>query len=167
MQSDDELQERWAALLESSVANPDSTLPSFGQTLSQLSSEEARFLDRLWAFASQPLPYVSERAFGREPFDYYKLVEVYDPHLRSVNHAERIIFKDKLTAAQLEDYDRFVHAELVVQDLERLGIITHEQKAEPPNSTILGLGTSVKLHAEYSFTQYGVNFVRAVTPSKE
>jgi hypothetical protein len=46
-QGEDELQERWAALLESVVSCPADVLPSFGQTLSQLTTEEALFLGRI------------------------------------------------------------------------------------------------------------------------
>lgn len=51
MQGDDELQERWAALLDSAVTAPDDVLPSFGLTLSQLTAQEARYVDRLYSYA--------------------------------------------------------------------------------------------------------------------
>src|SRR5689334_2186867 len=57
MQSDDELQARWAALLESTISSDEGTLPSFAQTLSQLSPEEARFLDRLHVAIISPSRY--------------------------------------------------------------------------------------------------------------
>src|ERR1022692_354602 len=41
-QSDDDLQARWAALLEHTVTSETGSLPSFGQTLSQLTAEEAK-----------------------------------------------------------------------------------------------------------------------------
>ena len=45
--TDEELQSRWATLLESAVVTKKGFLPSFGRTLSELTPEEARFLDRL------------------------------------------------------------------------------------------------------------------------
>jgi hypothetical protein len=168
MQNDEELQARWAALLESTVTASAGVLPSFGQTLSQLTAEEARFLDRLFAFVSQPRGYLSAHRAGREPFDYATLLKVYDPLLSVMNPAEREVFKDRMTNEQLESYDKLTQAELVVQDLERLGIITHEQIAEPSDRIIAGANPSVlsrtTLRAEYSFTQYGVSFIQAVTP---
>lgn len=47
MQSDDELQKRWAALLNS-VSLSLGTFPSFGNILAQLTPDEAQFLDALW-----------------------------------------------------------------------------------------------------------------------
>ena len=54
MQSDDELQERWASLLENVATTANGVLPSFGQTLSQLTPAEARYLDRVWEHVSAP-----------------------------------------------------------------------------------------------------------------
>jgi Abortive infection alpha len=48
VQGDEELQTRWAALLEHTVTTNNGFLPSFGQTLAQLTSDEAKFLDRLF-----------------------------------------------------------------------------------------------------------------------
>jgi len=165
VQSDEELQARWAALLESTVTATDAVLPSFGQTLSQLSAEEAKFLDRLFIFVTQPTGNLSEHRMGRDPFDYATLVRVYDPRLTAMNPAERQVFKDAMTKEQLENYDKLTQAELVIQDLERLGIITHEQMAEEHLHIAAGTPLAqTTLRSEYSFTQYGVSFVRAVTP---
>jgi len=41
MQSDDELQERWASLLENVAAAADDVLPSFGQALSKLNPDRS------------------------------------------------------------------------------------------------------------------------------
>jgi hypothetical protein len=170
MQSDEELQARWAALLENTVTATEGVLPSFGQTLSELTSEEAKYLDRLWALVSQPTDYLSEHRVGRDPFDYATLIKVYDPLLKVISPAEREVFKDKMTAEQLKDYDRLTQVELVIQDLERLGIISHEPIVEPdryiesgPNKIPAGRSQAI-LRSRYSFTQYGVSFIRAVTP---
>jgi abortive infection alpha-like protein len=170
VQSNEELQAKWAALLESTVTTTDAVLPSFGQTLSQLSAEEAKFLDRLFALVTQPTGYLSEHRLGRDPFDYATLVRVYDPRLTAMNPAEREIFKEAMSKEQLENYDKLTQAELLIQDLERLGIISREQRAEPDRSIDFGaikvpvMHSQTILRTEYSFTQYGVSFVRAVTP---
>ncbi len=168
VQSDEELQARWAALLESTVTATDAVLPSFGQTLSQLSAEEAKFLDRLFTFVTQPTGYLSEHRLGRDPFDYATLVRVYDPRLTAMNPAERQVFKDSMTKEQLQNYDKLTQAELLIQDLERLGIITHEQRAQQDLKIMGGAPlTQATLRSEYSFTQYGVSFVRAVTLTRD
>lgn len=59
MQSAGELQDLRAALFESAATADVDYLPSFGQTLSQLTAEEAKFLDRLWKFVTQPRPDLS------------------------------------------------------------------------------------------------------------
>ncbi len=46
--SDSELQEKWACLLEASSSADSDLLPSFGQTLAQLTVSEVRFLDAFW-----------------------------------------------------------------------------------------------------------------------
>src|ERR1700733_7922673 len=63
--SDGELQNRWAFLLESAVTDTEGFLPSFGRTLSELTAEEAQFLDRLWNVVSEPNRYLSEHRPGR------------------------------------------------------------------------------------------------------
>jgi hypothetical protein len=87
MVSGDELQEKWAVLMES-AATEDNCLPSFGQTLSQLTAEEVRYLDRLWKIVLQPTDYVSIHRFGREPLSYSSLVQTFDPDINAVNPAE-------------------------------------------------------------------------------
>jgi hypothetical protein len=170
--SDDELQNRWAALLESAVTDTEGFLPSFGRTLSELTAEEAQFLDRLWRMASEPKPYLSEHRPGREPLSYITLVNIFDPNINTgINAAE--MAGDKMPFEQIANYERLGHAELVIQDLERLGILTHEPVAEPDRFLRLGdrkipaQQSQTTLRWEYSFTQYGVSFIRAVTTRAE
>ena len=133
--SDDELQTRWAALLESAVTDTEGFLPSFGRTLSELTAEEAQYLDRLWKIASQPPQYLSEHRPGREPLSYITLVNTFDPGINTgINAAEMEAFSSKMHFDQIANYERLGHAELVIQDLERLGILTHEPVAEPDRS---------------------------------
>lgn len=171
-QDDDDLQARWAALLENTVTRAEGILPSFGQTLSQLTSDEAKFLDRLFAAVSEPREYLSEHRPGREPFEFITLMSAYDVSIdTSINPVERELFKDQLSEKQLRDYNKRTQAELVFQDLERLGIITQIPTAEPDRYLNMG-GAKVSfeksktvLRSKYSFTQYGVSFIRAVKPA--
>jgi Abortive infection alpha len=174
LQSDEELQTRWAALLENTVTTTDGILPSFGQTLSQLTSEEARFLDRLFAFVSQPKGYLSQHHPGREPLEYVSLVNIFDPSIApGIGPAEREFFKDKLSEQQLKNYDRLTQGELVIQDLERLGILNQTQRAEADRYMVAGTGdipferSTTHLWTGYSFTQYGVSFVHAITQPRK
>ena len=137
MVGEDELQERWAVLMESIVTG-NSCLPSFGQTLSQLTTEEVQYLDRLWKIVSKPTHYVSAYRFGREPMEYYTLLKVFDPDVNpGVNSAERKIFSDLFSDEQKANYERLGHAGLVIEDLIRLGIIVTSQITEqtfPPHT---------------------------------
>jgi hypothetical protein len=81
MQSDDELQERWASLLESVATGANGVLPSFGQTLSQLTPAEARYLDRIWERVSAPTDYCSGKREGRDELSFFTLVDIYNPKL--------------------------------------------------------------------------------------
>jgi hypothetical protein len=172
-QSDEELQSRWAALLDNTVTEASGVLPSFGQTLSQLTAGEARFLDRLFAFVTRPRNYLSGNRHGRDPIDYFTLIGVYDPSIKTaINVLERNLLGDKISKEQLEEYDRLTQAELIIQDLERLGIIARDQVAESeriPNSDFysspIGELRTV-LRPEYSLTQYGVSFISAMTPKE-
>jgi hypothetical protein len=170
MVSDDELHTRWAVLLESAVTDTEGFLPSFGRTLSELTAEEARYLDQLWKIVSAPPRYLSEHRPGREPLSYIKLIETFDPSIKTgVNAGE--MAGDKVPFEQIANYERLGHAELVIQDLERLGILTHEPVAESKHDMYQQVGSEMipigqgmtAIGFEYSFTQYGVSFVRAVT----
>ena len=161
LQSDEELQERWAALLESAVTEPDGVLPSFGQTLSQLTAEEARYIDRLYA-------HVNDKRFnrGRELGSENNLLGIYDELL------ERAM---GLTARQ-ELQKELAQARLLIHDLQRLRIITLE--LEPKRPTLNGNDLQAvrsflkklekpELISSYSFTEYGLSFIRAVTPKQK
>ncbi len=172
VQSDEELQKRWVALLESTVKATTGVLPSFGPTLSQLTAEEARYLDRLFALVSQPKDHVSEYPPGRAPLGYITLINVYDPSIDTgINSTEWEVFREKMPTAQLNNYDKLAQAELVIHDLERLGIIRHNPSLEPDyimlgtNEIPIQRGNTV-LRSNYSFTQYGVSFIRAVSVSR-
>jgi hypothetical protein len=166
MVSDDQLQERWAALMES-TATADGCLPSFGQTLAQLTSEEVRFLDRLRKLVSMPTDFLSMNRPAREPLSYTNLVRVFDADINTgVSSAEWKLFKERLTDEQKANYERLGRAELAIEDLVRLGIISEDQVEEPDpigDSKSPFARSQTILRSQYSFSQYGVFFMRAVT----
>ena len=174
VQADDELQDRWAALLENTVSQSNGLLPSFGQTLSQITSEEARFLDRLYEAAIQPQVGLPEYRPCMGPFSRINLINIYDSSINTgINPAEREFFKSQMTEEQIENYDRLGQAELVVQDLIRLGILIELQTGEvdpyiPSEDGITPAGpfhrSPVYMETQYSLSRYGVAFVDAVRP---
>jgi len=158
LQSDEELQQRWAALLESAVTEPDGVLPSFGQTLSQLSAEEARYIDRLYAYMTNH-PTSGGRGLGNLTL----LFVLYDERLGR--------FTIGIRDAKLER--EFAQARLFIHDLLRLRIIAVEQEPKRHNlrgtdlialERFLGELQKPELISSYSFTDYGLGFIRAVTP---
>ncbi len=172
MQSDDELQERWAALLENVANCADGVLPSFGQTLSQLTPEEARYLDRIWERVTAPSPYNSGKRQGRDELSYFNLVDIYDPHLRAPSPAEVRVYKHKMSPEQLAAFDEMTKFELTIHDLERLSLLEKQMQfvaGEPTKYDIDGETVSIPsersgMKISYALTQYGVNFILAVRP---
>ena len=170
VQSDSTLQDRWANLMDSAIDQTEGYLPSFAQTLSEMSADEAHYLDRLWAFFSQPLDINTGLPFAMWPVEHWKLVEVYDPNFRiNFNHAEYWLYKDKMGDEDKATYAKLNHIELVIQDLIRLGIISRTEKAEAkdhylPGQTPMPMkGSETILKTEYALTHYGVSFIRAVS----
>jgi hypothetical protein len=177
VQSEDELQDRWAELLENTVSQTQGVLPSFGETLSQITAEEARFLDRLYDVATQPLEGLPVFRSGLGPFSRVNLIDIYDPSIQTgMNPAEREIFEGRLSEEQIENYDRLGQAELVIQDLIRLGILSESQSGEvdphiPSEDGIMPAGpfdrSPVYMRPVYSLSHYGVAFVKAVRPRND
>ena len=163
MANEDELQEKWAALMESAVTDSH-FLPSFGQTLSQLTAEEVRFLDRLWEIVTAPTDLVSIHGPERSPISHNSLISNFDPTINSgVNRAEFEVFKKRMTQEQKENYRRYEHAELVIDDLVRLGLLSAEPVVHP-NRFKRSAGTVLP---KYSLSEYGVAFMQAVTRTNE
>lgn len=163
LQSDEDLQARWAALLESVVTAPDDVLPSFGQTLSQLTAREARYIECLYAHLKQIQTRSKNESndLGEENV----LLGIYDERLRTMSYAEAQTLKKELA-----------EAELAIADLERLGIIAHRQEAGKMTFTERDLRSTaalsskvqdIELDSVYFFTEYGISFVRAVTPARD
>ena len=170
VQSDPTLQDRWANLMDSAIDQTEGYLPSFAQTLSEMSADEAHYLDRLLAFFSQPLDINTGLPFAMWPVEHWKLVEVYDPKFRiNFGHAEYWLHKDKMGDDDKATYAKLNHIELVIQDLIRLGIISRTEKAEAKDHYLLGQtpmpmkGSETALKTEYALTHYGVSFIRAVS----
>jgi hypothetical protein len=174
LQSDEGLQERWAALLESTVTESRTVLPSFGNTLSQLTAEEAQYVDDLWDFVTKPrtLPHPHVRLRG-DDFDFRLMAYVLDPgiseHLKT--YWGRKWLKGRLSPKQEEAITRLDKLHLMVQDLERLGILG--KRAELASGQSKWIETDTKeveipgepvLNEWTFFTPYGKGFIAAVTP---
>jgi hypothetical protein len=171
LESDDELQDRWAALLESSVSMPGSVLPSFGPTLSQMTAAEARFVDRLWNAVIAPrFPGMPSRS-GDDTFEYRVMAQAFEPGLLSTvpvwYRSDPMI---KLTKEQSEAIEKQERLDLMIQDLSRLGILGTNSELKPSKkqtvrfqSHAVELPTSdPELDETTHFTPYGRSFIRAV-----
>jgi len=174
MQSDDELQDRWASLLENVATCQDGVLPSFGQTLSQLTPEEARYLDTLWDHSMIPSTYLSEERDGREALAFYTLRDIFDPALQEApGPAEMRVHGDQMSEEQRELFNRMTKFELVLHDFERLSLLEKkiDYEVDSVRHEIGGEVFSVPsarsgIRVKYALTQYAVNFIQAVRPSK-
>jgi hypothetical protein len=172
MQSDDELQDRWASLLENVANNTNGVLPSFGQTLSQLTPTEARYLDRIWEYVTAPSPYNSGKRHGRDEVSYINLVDIYNPKLRAPNPAEMRLFKHRMSPEQLAGYDEMTNFELILHDFERLSLLEKKVDYSPGRMNYREIAgeevafpsAEIGMSVKYALTQYGVNFIQAVKP---
>ncbi|MGA2674950.1 MAG: Abi-alpha family protein [Terracidiphilus sp.] len=174
MQSDDELQERWASLLENVANDTKGVLPSFGQTLSQITSAEARYLDRIWERVTAPRPYDSGKRRGRDELSYFTLIDIYKPKLRAPNPAEMRIYRSRMSPEQLAAFSEMTNFELILHDLERLSLLeklVHYISDDASTYEIDGEKVSIPsersgIMTNYALTQYGVNFILAVRPKR-
>ena len=174
MQSDDELQERWASLLENVAAAANGVLPSFGQALSQLTPVEARYLDRIWERVSAPTGYNSGKREGRGELSFVTLVDIYNPKLRAPSPAEMRVYIDRMSPEQIAAFDEMTNFELMLHDLERLRLL--EKKMTYIPGSMMWVETDIAEvpagHSEggtkttYALTQYGVSFIQAVRPKQ-
>lgn len=166
VQSDDELQDRWAALLENTVNTTEGALPSFGHTLSQLTPEEARFIDRLVVFCTEQ--YGIDEPLAKASFRHSTLIRVYDPNINQIITVAEYEAQKEKKPGESTNVDKLNQAKLIIQDLERLGIIAQAYTAEFDRHARIGEykvpieGTKPILRSEYEFTEYGVSFIRAI-----
>jgi hypothetical protein len=174
MQSDDELQERWASLLENVANDTKGVLPSFGQTLSQITSAEARYLDRVWECVTAPKPYNSGKRHGRDELSYNNLIEIYSPKLRAPRPAEMQVYRDRMSLEQLAAFDEMTNFELMLHDLDRLSLLEKQMHYVSGNVSKYEIGGELVsvpsersgIKTSYALTQYGVNFILAVRPKR-
>ena len=140
VQTDEELQERWAALLECSVASPDDVLPSFGLTLSQLTAEEARYLQRL---------------------NEYRLTGLNRMAIMSVNQITVIC--DPKRERRTPDVG------FAIGDMVRLGLIERVQHVGNPLDPVPeeARNSDIRFSTGYRMSEFGVRFVGAVTPQSK
>ncbi|MDE3187409.1 MAG: DUF4393 domain-containing protein [Acidobacteriota bacterium] len=173
LQSDGELQERWAALLESTVES-NSVLPSFGNTLSQLTAEEARYVNDLWETVNNPesVKYRHLHPEGRF-FSFGLMMYVFDSELSehiSAYHGRKHL-RRPLSREQQEGIDKLKGLHLIAQDIERLGIIGTSTQIVPGRSKWIETDENeVEIPGESGlnerkfFTPYGESFIKAVKP---
>lgn len=169
--SNEELQSRWATLLESAVVTKKGFLPSFGRTLSELTPEEARFVDRLRQASSARFHFAPDGVdIIRKPFSYSELLRIFDHSIDTNPHpivwevpGVKVSHKELVNAAKKQQ------ADLVIQDFERLGIISHSlheadatSSSNPQDPVVQGHRS--KSRTLFSLTEYGLNFIIAVTP---
>jgi hypothetical protein len=173
MQSNDELQDRWATLLENIATATKGVLPSFGQTLSQLTPEEARYLDRVWERVSAPKVYNFGKREGRDELSFANLLDIYNPALRAPGPAEMYVYRSRMSPEQIAAFDEMTNFELMLHDLERLRLleksseyISERQHYVEVNGTEIPVSREGGMKITYSLTQYGVNFILAVRPNK-
>jgi hypothetical protein len=174
MQSDDELQERWASLLENVAAATDGVLPSFGQVLSQLTPAEAQYLDRIWGRVSAPKDYNSGKRKGRDELSFSNLIDIYNPKMRAPSPAEMYVYRSRMSTEQIAAFDEMTDFELMLHDLERLNLLEKKIVYIPGRMTWVetDIAEVPAGHAEggtkttYALTQYGVSFILAVRPKQ-
>ncbi len=161
-QSNDELQELFAALLESSVSTPADVLPSFATTLAQLTPEEARYMIVLFEERS-----TRHRSDVGELGNLKRLYALYDSDLKNITFETRHVLEE-----------RIAKAELVIHDLLRLGILMEKQRTKK-NLVLPTFGTRERVAEEllshiqalgiettFSFSEYGKKLIKAVSPTK-
>ncbi len=169
--SDEELQSRWATLLESAVVAKKGFLPSFGRTLSELTPAEARFLDRLRQASSERFRFAPDGVdIIRKPFSYCELLKVFDDSIdTNPRPIEWEVPGKKVSQREWVNATKKQQADLVIQDFERLGIISHnlhETNVTRPKcrQAPVARGHRSKSRTLFSLTEYGLHFTIAVTP---
>jgi len=156
------------------VAGTGTVLPSFTQTLSQLTPEEARYLDALWNAVMTP-SLRRPAPTGTDGFDYNFMLCASDPDLPSdarIGSRHRAYHIGPLTEKQSTAVERQNTLDLIIQDLDRLGIISNFTNLKPAPKEAYRVGQHVielpkgdpELTESTSFTPYGISFISAVTP---
>ena len=161
MEADDEMQQRWAALMETAARYDDRYLPTFGQTLSLLTSLEARFLHRIRE--SSPGLGDKEEDEQREFFTEQELNVIFCREPREHLLATGLDYGE----AQILHAGRF---SIIVSDLIRLGLLEERITSSQTKSAKIG-ELRVLLYqrpeagkSTYRMTRFGRQFLSAVTP---
>ena len=146
--SDDELQSRWITLLETAARGDEDYRPSFGQTLNQITAEEARFLRNIWGSLSGP-----SGSGHPNKLTARNLLSIHHPDIHpnlvwTAPQARNTILEPRL----LRLVDRQIEMKLMLDELVRLDILAaHSVDADHRGSGVY-----------YRFTHYGAMFFRAV-----
>lgn len=169
--SDDDLQDRWAMLLESAARGEAEFLPSFGPTLSQLTAEEANFLDGL---------HRADRRKRDEEWDEESLLQIFDPSIKSVYYS--IEYGSVVAPRDSQDRKKIQKGLSIIQDVERLGILAKTPAKTGPaqfmdvpstmaEGRYVGMKIPIRQRAEadrvrYRLSSYGKSFLKAVSRKK-
>ena len=161
-------------MLENVANEAKGVLPSFGQTLSQITPAEARYLDGIWEYVTAPNPYNSGKRQGRDELKYSNLMEIYNPKLRAPSPGEMRIYRSRRSPEQLAAFDEMTNFELVLHDLERLSLLEKVVQYVSGDVSRYDIGGELVpipsehsgLKTSYALTQYGVNFILAVRPER-
>jgi hypothetical protein len=179
-QGDEDLQTKWASLLETTAASDKGIPPSFGHTLAQMTSQDAKLLDRLFAWVSRP----GRHGDGHQFVQWEELVELCSPATSFANPNVRRVFKGCFTPEQLDSFEGLEEVSLRVTNLERLGLLMHETWMPPDayaripsvignlrieggiaGKSIAVYNTRPKPTRTYQLSPYGMNFAFAVKSS--
>jgi hypothetical protein len=169
MESDDELQDRWAALLETAASGDKDYLPSYGQTLSQLTVQEARLLSAFWTWANNPTAQGNQGS-PRQSVSARMLLSVFHPEI-SANLMWTYQGRPEDAPPEVRSLvEKSEEVDHIIDDLVRIGIFELIRETRAPIRLQFGehlLETADRpphVLIGYSLTLYGQKFIRAVTP---
>jgi hypothetical protein len=171
MVEEDGLQFKWALLLETaSVGNANSA--AFGQMLSQITPEEARFCDRLWLALNEPNA-ANLRLSERRPITRAEMFDIADPGLNSNldrPYYEHLGELGELTEHQQDHLARHENADFMIHNLTRVGLLERNVIDKPgeylryDRYKIPTVPTFRETVVTFSLTRFGASFIRAVSP---
>jgi hypothetical protein len=160
MQSDEELQNLWATLLDAAATDA-RTLSSFAQTLSQITPEEARFLDHLWHHRVEheevdPRSRIRQFIQKRQiPEDLRSMTDFY------INTFD-VKFQGQSEQGIRDSLDKIRHdVELMLADFERLGLIEKKPTVKVP---LFPGSQHLPIESSFAFTIYGERFMITISP---
>jgi hypothetical protein len=138
-------------------------MPSFASTLSVLTSEEVKFLDKLYDIGMKP-PEYNPYPPGIVPMSDESLIRAFDPSINPGVHAVEVkLYGARMSAEQHANYKKLLHCRMVIEDLVGLKIIGVTEKHALVEDRVNG-GKDVGKSINYALSHYGVAFIRAVSP---